>query len=682
MSILNAKQESVKFRDFIRQAGSADFVVRCYRQKHAVDAAVVWDEEDLRIFRVLEILGGNLTEKDSVYMKSQISENLQQMQCECHLAAAAMAVMLQLSKTEALEGLDPTSAEAGKAMVASVSGWAVPLASAVYSVLHMFALRTRPPVAKGEAIGATTAVGQLMLDWLQESEHLDASLTMDVSAVHQASLTAHVLEAVQTSLFILGEISMLGFSMEEEHFLGNESAAKKAASSARSAEYFRLPVDQAVVDLVKILMGHSLPVTATAPNVHRECPNKIRANAFVTMGKLCMRNKTLARAHVNIFLREVSSHSAAAAADALNVSSLSAASHVAAAAAVRSNALLVLGDMCIRYTNLVDRHVDTMAQCLQDSDSLVRKNALILLTQLLLQDFLKWKGFLLYRFLALTVDSDQEIAEFSRNILQKTLSLKYPQLLTNHFTEALVILNSCTAHPAYGSIARTGAASEGAVESLTQTSSASSTDADAAMETDGNDAGDVHVSDAVFTVKLSKAQRFGVYAFMAENMDDEMKIQVSAKLVQDVLTAAVDSTTLLPQPNQKGKFDREKYAAFESVMEDTLTLLRSPHLKVGHKRGGSGEDADDAAADEEAGDGGAVASNPKAAFVRAKSKVLQKLSTQHLVSHTLPVVISLKHVLETTKSSLQVLHNYSLSHRLLRMKRDISIIDSLNNDMA
>ena len=45
--------------------------------------------------------------------------------------------------------------------------------------------------------------------------------------------------------------------------------------------------------------------------------------------------------------------------------------------------------------------------------------------------------------------------------------------------------------------------------------------------------------------------------------------------------------------------------------------------------------------------------NTKTAFIRAKTKILQKLSTQHLVSHTLPVVISLKHCLETTKSSLQ-----------------------------
>src|SRR3546814_2508198 len=48
---------------------------------------------------------------------------------------------------------------------------------------------------------------------------------------------------------------------------------------------------------------------------------------------------------------------------------------------VRSNALLVLGDLCIRYTNLVDRHVGAMAACLQDIDPLVRKHAFVLLTQ-------------------------------------------------------------------------------------------------------------------------------------------------------------------------------------------------------------------------------------------------------------------------------------------------------------
>ena len=73
---------------------------------------------------------------------------------------------MQLFKTKALECLDPASAEDGKAMVASVKPCASPLASAVYSVLHMHAPRTRLPVAKGETIGARSAVDQLMLDWL------------------------------------------------------------------------------------------------------------------------------------------------------------------------------------------------------------------------------------------------------------------------------------------------------------------------------------------------------------------------------------------------------------------------------------------------------------------------------------------------------------------------------------
>lgn len=584
MSILNAKQESVKFRDFIRQAGSADFVVRCYRQKHAEGAAVVWDEEDLRIFKVLEILGGNLTEVDSVYMKHQLEDNLQQMQCECHIAAAAIAVMLQLSKASLPEP-SPTVADPSKLLKESVTRWTAPLLNSVCSILHTYAFRTRAPNAE---VDANSTLGQLLHDWLLEStQSTDASLTMDVSAVlgsshsdGHASLTAHVLEAVQSALFVLGEVSMLGFSMEEDHFLGNGSkkAASTSSAGAKSAEQFRLPVDESIVDLVKILMGHALPVTATSgvPSVTRECPNKVRANAFVTMGKLCMRNKTLAREHVNIFLREVSLSATSGSnnntTSSHDVSSLGLNSHAtAAAAAVRSNALLVLGDMCIRYTNLVDRHVDTMAQCLQDSDSLVRKNALILLTQLLLQDFLKWKGFLLYRFLVLAVDSDCEIAEFSRNILQKTLSLKYPQLLTNHFTEALVILNGCTAHPAYSSIARTGTVADGDSEvSMT-------------ISTEENEDDHVILPEVSFTANLSKAQRFGVYAFMAENMDDETKIQVSAKLVQDVLSAAVDSSTLLPQPSAKGsskRTDKDKYAPFENVLEDALTLLRSPHLKV------------------------------------------------------------------------------------------------------
>ena len=47
-----------------------------------------------------------------------------------------------------------------------------------------------------------------------------------------------------------------------------------------------------------------------------------------TTGKLCLRDKALAKRSVNLFVRELDT---------------------AAAPAVRSNALVVLGDLCVRY---------------------------------------------------------------------------------------------------------------------------------------------------------------------------------------------------------------------------------------------------------------------------------------------------------------------------------------------
>ena len=47
-----------------------------------------------------------------------------------------------------------------------------------------------------------------------------------------------------------------------------------------------------------------------------------------------------------------------------------------------------------------------MAQCLQDESGLIRRHALALISQLLLQDYLKWRGLLLHRYLAMLVDRD------------------------------------------------------------------------------------------------------------------------------------------------------------------------------------------------------------------------------------------------------------------------------------
>lgn len=46
-----------------------------------------------------------------------------------------------------------------------------------------------------------------------------------------------------------------------------------------------------------------------------------------------------------------------------------------------SNALLVLGDLCVRYTALVERHLPALARCLQSPHAILRRHALLLLSQ-------------------------------------------------------------------------------------------------------------------------------------------------------------------------------------------------------------------------------------------------------------------------------------------------------------
>lgn len=51
--------------------------------------------------------------------------------------------------------------------------------------------------------------------------------------------------------------------------------------------------------------------------------------------------------------------------------------------AVRNNVIIVVCDLCIRYTVMVDNYIPNISICLKDSDPFIRKQTLILLTNLL-----------------------------------------------------------------------------------------------------------------------------------------------------------------------------------------------------------------------------------------------------------------------------------------------------------
>lgn len=197
---------------------------------------------------------------------------------------------------------------------------------------------------------------------------------------------------VANALHMIGAISLLGFAMdEEEDFREYECSARSSSLSSSSAsssapllhvkyglsdakKRFKTLFPSALTSLIQLAVLDTLPAVDSASSssssscspVTRRNAMLVRAHAIVTMGKACMRSKALSREYVNVFLRELQHHDDG---------------DDDAQAAVRSNALMVLGDMCIRYTNLVERHIDTLAASLQDRSLLVRRNAFLVITQ-------------------------------------------------------------------------------------------------------------------------------------------------------------------------------------------------------------------------------------------------------------------------------------------------------------
>jgi len=114
----------------------------------------------------------------------------------------------------------------------------------------------------------------------------------------------------------------------------------------------------------------------------------------------------------------------------------------------------------------VDRYLPLMAACLQAGEeqsdmvnnasirrlslsfnrnlngySLVKKNAILLLSSLLLQDYIKWRGLFVHRFLAVVADKDNEVSMLAQAALCGPLLEKQPTLLCNHFVGAIFVFN-------------------------------------------------------------------------------------------------------------------------------------------------------------------------------------------------------------------------------------------------
>lgn len=571
-ALLGTQSQSI---DTCVDSVTAEFVANCFLERRANVSVNSLDDNDARMLRIVEKLSNRLAKSTVAKVSVEILKVLVHLECSCDGIAAAIAAICSLHSQETLP---------------RVFGQ---LLNVAYDSLHQFSHGEKP------------------------TDALFADAPRSGNKVKSSEST------VSAALFIVGEIAMVGFNVEEDEDAYTKLTAREGYITTLprviymdGTKQYKVEIPSAIATLMQLLMAYKLPSYMKHSNISMfsadeslsmvqnnslqtadaelRIPHSIRAQAFVAMGKYCLRSKVKAREYLNVFLRELQYQQ----------------HQSEGSEAVRSNALIVLGDMCVRYTSLVERHVGTLAVCLQDPHVMVRRHSFILLTQLLLQEYLKWRGMLLFRFLTAVLDTDEDMATLARHVLKTTLQTKFHDIAAQHFAESIIIFNGCCDHPMYVAVSATGT--------------------DASVSMDGINLEGVQ----------NRSRRQQIYEYILEDITEEQKIQITAKIVQDILSYILDKFhTLSSNPK------------LENVLYDAFMILKSPSLKVGAKKT-VGTEEEEEAVSEEFGDANAMAA-AKAAFTSAKNKVLKKLSLQHLIDHILPVVFSLKHALENVRSPLQ-----------------------------
>ncbi|KAG9351510.1 hypothetical protein JZ751_022761 [Albula glossodonta] len=298
-------------------------------------------------------------------------------------------------------------------------------------------------------------------------------------------------------------------------------------------------------------------------------PTVVRAHAFVTLGKLCLQNEELAKRCIPLFAREL---------------------EVSEEVAVRNNVVVVMCDLCVRYTTMVDRYIPNISACLKDQEPLIREQTLILLTSLLQEEFVKWKGSLFFRFVTTLVDPEPKIASLSEFCLIHLLLKRNPVMFSQHFIECIFHFNCYEKHDKYNKFPQT--ASEKARFSLRGSK--------------------------------NKERRMKIYRFLLEHFTDEQRFNITTKISQSVLASFVDG--VLPLDTEGCE-----------LLSDTFEVLSLKEIKLSAMRSSADRD------EPEEGDEMAMAN---AVMQVAQKKLISQVQKKNFIENVIPIIISLKAMLE------------------------------------
>ncbi|XP_054032142.1 condensin-2 complex subunit D3 [Dryobates pubescens] len=369
-------------------------------------------------------------------------------------------------------------------------------------------------------------------------------------------------------LFILGEAAQLcPAKVEKRIFLLIQSilAAGSEDQASSSADGEEIPASQPLSQF----RGSAMPPV-------------IRAHAFMTLGKLCLQHEELTKKCIAALAREL---------------------EVSQEVAVRNNVVIVMCDLCVRYTSLGDRYIPSVSLCLKDPQPFIRKQTLILLTNLLQEEFVKWKDSLFFRFVSVLVDPDPEIARFAEFCLVHLLLKRNPVMFSQHFIECIFHFNSYEKHEKYNRFPQSARAKN------------------------------------LFSLKGkdNREKRMSIYRFLLEHFTDEQRFNITTNISHNILACFVDM--VLP-------LDLEA----SELLSDTFEVLSCKEIKLSTMRS---KPDDDVQPDED------ELAMANAVMQVAQKKIISQVQKKNFVENVIPIITSLKTLMEQKRiPALRDLMNY------------------------
>ncbi|NXX56030.1 CNDD3 protein, partial [Scopus umbretta] len=416
-------------------------------------------------------------------------------------------------------------------------------------------------------------------DVLEEAQELLNQVCGDLVSTCESYISSIVLkedgaEQLQEDLlvrhlFILGEAAQLcPAKVEKRIFLLIQSILASSVtedqlSSSRDGE--EIPASQPLSQF----RGSAMPPV-------------VRAHAFITLGKLCLQHEDLAKKCIAALAREL---------------------EMSNDVAVRNNVVIVMCDLCIRYTSMVDRYVPNISLCLKDPNPFIRKQTLILLTNLLQEEFVKWRDCLFFRFVSVLVDPNPDVARFGEFCLVHLLLKRNPVMFSQHFIECIFHFNSYEKHEKYNRFPQSVRAKN------------------------------------LFSLKGkdNKEKRMRIYRFLLDHFTDEQRFSITTKISHSILACFVDK--VLP-------LDLEA----SELLSDTFAVLSCKEIKLSTMRSKCDEDVQP---DE---DEMAMAN---AVMQAAQKKLISQVQKKNFVENIIPIITSLKSLMEQKRiPALRDLMNY------------------------